>query len=351
MWPSLFPFRIERITVFKLILLVLLIFPPAVYCAQADTSPGQLSLSGPPSSSESAASSNSSRADKSLDQPAHDVHVYVSNEDNERLKVSLFVDSVLKDTKELSSNSESKINSYPLSRGPHSFEITWWDEDVKKSYEIEVLKDIQNETSVNLYTALHEAPEKFEVSVKLTNENRNDLEAFLYVDGSFEKSKEVSKDSTSDLGTIKLDEGVHNLSVRWLDKDTRIEYEKTRKITVTRDDAVVIYAPQGISFDAKESVPGPEKMTVYSGEKKETASTEKDNAIEKTGLTNDTASRTNEIASRDMTRTETRTNDLQEKPSHANRENPLTWGALQDSNSIYLYAILVIVAVYLILRH
>ena len=111
------------------------------------------------------------------------------------------------DTKELSSDSELKINSYPLSRGPHRFKITWWDEDVKRSFEMEELKDIQNETSVNLYTSPHEAPEKFDVSVKLTNENRNDLEAYLYVDDSFEKSKEVGKDSTSELGTIKAGRG------------------------------------------------------------------------------------------------------------------------------------------------
>ncbi|MCX6676741.1 MAG: hypothetical protein NTU95_02200 [Methanothrix sp.] len=282
-------------------------------------------------------------------------HVYVSNKDNERLKVSLFIDSELMDTKELSSDSELKINSYPLSSGPHRFKITWWDEDVKRSFEMEELKDIQNETSVNLYTSAHEAPEKFEISVKLTNENRNDLEAYLYVDDSFEKSKEVGKDSTSELGTIKLEEGVHNLSVRWQDKDTMMEYEKTKKITVTRDDAVVFYASQGISFDAKQSAPQPEKA-VFSAEKKETASLAKGNAIEKSGLTNDTgtnetASSTNEVASKSITKAEPRTKNLPERTSYADEANPLTGGALQDSDKIYLYAILVIVAVYLMLRH
>jgi len=221
------------------------------------------------------------------------------------------------------------------------------------------LKDIQNETSINLYASNHEAPEKFDILVKLTNENSNDLEAFLYVDDSFEKSKEVSKDSTSELGTIKLEEGVHNLSVRWQDRDTKIEYEKAKKITVSRDDVLVFYAPQGISFDAKQSALQSEE-TAYSKEKKETTTPAKDiakeTATEKFSLTNDTvndetASSTNKTASKSIAKAETRTNILPEKASYDERDNPLSTGALQDSDKIYLYAVLVIVAVYLILRH
>jgi hypothetical protein len=341
----------ERITPFKIILLAWLIIFQALLCAGADTS------SGPQSSTESNLS-DYSQANESLNQSSYDVHVYVTNKDNERLKVSLFIDFELKDTKELSSDSELKINSYPLLKGPHLFKITWWDEDVKRSYETQELKDIQNETSINLYTSNHEAPEEFEISVKLINENSHDLEAFLYVDNSFEKSKEVSKDSTTELGTIKLEEGVHNLSVRWQDRDTKIEYEKTKKITVTRDDVLVFYAPQGISFEAKQSALQSEK-SVNSQEKK-------DIVIEKSGLTNDTAtddqltdkittaenaSSTNKVASKSIANVETRTNNLPEKASYHEKANPLSTDDLQDSDKIYLYAVLVIVAVYLILRH
>jgi hypothetical protein len=347
-----FSIGLERITPFKIILLVWIIIPQVVLCAEENASLGQLSL---PENN----LSDLSQANESINQSVYDVHVYVSNKDNERLKVSLFIDFDLKDTKELSSDSELKINSYPLSKGPHHFKITWWDEDVKRSYEMQELKDIQNETSINLYASNHEAPEKFDILVKLTNENSNDLEAFLYVDDSFEKSKEVSKDSTSELGTIKLEEGVHNLSVRWQDRDTKIEYEKAKKITVSRDDVLVFYAPQGISFDAKQSALQSEE-TAYSKEKKETTTPAKDiakeTATEKFSLTNDTvndetASSTNKTASKSIAKAETRTNILPEKASYDERDNPLSTGALQDSDKIYLYAVLVIVAVYLILRH
>jgi hypothetical protein len=352
------PASMHKITPIQIILLAGIIIPQVVLCAGADTSLG-------PQSSPESNLSDLSPTNESLNQSAYDVHVYVTNKDNERLKISLFIDFELKDTKELSSDSELKIDSYPLSRGPHLFKITWWDEDVKRSYETQELKDIQNETSVNLYASNHEAPEKFEILVKLTNENSNDLEAFLYVDDSFEKSKEVSKDSTSELGTIKLEEGIHNLSVRWQDRDTKIEYEKAKKITVARDDVLVFYAPQGISFEAKQSALQSEK-TVYSKEKKETTSPAKDTEIEKSSLTNDTvtddkvkdkmvtdetASSTNKVASKSITKAETRTNILPGKASYDEKANPLSTDTLQDSDRIYLYAVLVIVAVYLILRH
>ncbi len=345
------PLSIERITPFKIILLAWLLISLVVLYVGADTSLG-------PQSSLQSNLSNLSSANESQNQSAYDVHVYVTNTDNERLKISLFIDFELKESKELASDSELKIDSYALSKGPHIFKITWWDEDVKRSYETQELRDIQNETSINLYTSNHEAPEKYEILVKLTNENSNDLEAFLYVDDSFEKSKEVSKDSTSELGTIKLEEGVHNLSVRWQDRETKIEYEKTKKITVTRDDILVFYAPQGISFEAKQSTLQSEK-TVYSTEKKETTSTVKDTAndttIEKSSLKNDTVTgdkaKDKTATDKSIAKVDTRTNNLPGKASFEEKTDLMSGDALQDSDKIYLYAALVIIAVYLMLRH
>ena len=67
--------------------------------------------------------------------------------------------------------------------------------------------------------------------------------------------------------------------------------------------------------------------------------------------TNETTSSTNEGASKSITKAEPRTNNLPERTSYADEANPLSGGAMQDSDRIYLYAILVIVAVYLMLRH
>ena len=193
------------------------------------------------------------RSENKSSEHSFNVHVYVSNKDDDSLKTSLFIDSELMDTKDISSGSEKEIGSYPLNIGAHVFKITWWDEDTKESYEAEETRHIQNETSVNLYITQNKEPEKFDISVKLTNDNPKGLEAYLYVDDNFEKNKAVSKESTSDMGTISLEEGTHNLSVRWQDKDTKIEYEKKKTILVSRDEAVIFYVPQGISFEAMKS--------------------------------------------------------------------------------------------------
>ena len=122
--------------------------------------------------------------------------------------------------------------------------------------------------SVNLYTTLNEEPEEFEITVNLVNENSRELEAFLYADGSFEKSKNVGKESSAELGTIELKEGIHNLSVRWQDDDTRIEYEKTKKLMVKRDEVVIFYAPKGVSFEAKNISSGADDRSSGDSDKK-----------------------------------------------------------------------------------
>lgn len=336
--------------------------------------------------------------DSSPKSAEHDVHVYITNNDNERLKVSLFIDDELKESKELATDTETKIDSYPLSSGPHRFKISWWDEDVKKSFDFDELKDITTETSVNLYTTLHDEPEKFDITVKLNNENDNALEAFLYVDGSFEKSKEVSKDSTADLGTIKLEEGVHNLSIKWQDTDTRIEYEKTKKITVTKEDAVVFYAPQGVSFEAEKVTPQTQKTTYSSTSTVSTASAD---SVSSSSTNSATASSTSAASSSSSdtaavasTKTKeassTKTTDTDNTSSSSSsasltskastdsvikgyaassnshdaasserthgmndksEDGLLSESGLDDSGKILLYAALVIVAVYLMLRH
>ncbi len=181
-----------------------------------------------------------------------DVHVYVNNLDDDRLSVSLFIDSEIKDTEDVSSKSETKFGEYALTPEDHKFKIAWRDEDTKKNYEEELLQEINSSSSLILYTLKNDAPEKFDLSVKVENENDKSLDAFLYVDGGLEKSKELPKDSTADLGTISLEEGIHDLCLRWCDPETRIEYEKRKKVNIEGDDAVIFYAPKGVAFESLE---------------------------------------------------------------------------------------------------
>jgi len=350
----------------------------------------------------------------------YNIHVYVSNKDDDSLDVSLFIDSELKDTKSISSDSESKYDSYPLPAGPHNFKITWWDEDIKKSCEAEETVDVRGESSVNLYTTANDEPEEYDLSVTLTNENSKDLDAYLYVDGNFEKNKEVSKEDTTDFGTISLEEGAHNLSVRWRDADTKIEYEKKKKITLSKDDAVVFYVPAGISFDAKESSradegtmsdassPGTYSGSSSSSYEKSTAYTKADDETSSgsTSLTSDNSSASssaggsdgaNESANGSAQSSSSDTSGTSESNSDSygsgdaysgssdspgssdssgsyistastapsgstassgssaktgpRRIGALSSSVMQSSNSLYVYAGIVILAIYLIFRH
>lgn len=305
------------------------------------------------------------------------VHVYITNNDNERLDVSLFIDSELVGRKEISSQSDQKIDSYPLVKGRHSFKITWWDEDVKSSFEVEEIKDISAETSVNLYTTLNNKPEEFEIIVNLVNENSQELEAFLYADGRFEKSKKVGAESSAELGKIKLKEGIHNLSVRWQDRDTRIEYENTKKIIVKRDEAVIFYAPKGISFEAKDaSFSGLSSRSFGSGDEKSSA---KDEPAEKKSSDDDAgengadperpAALGDELKGGEGEKAAENKDDTSMIGSSGGKDNYLLkdsspgkspqeknansiiGGSMKEGDRLYIYAALILLAVYLLSRH
>jgi len=181
--------------------------------------------------------------------------VYVFNKDNDKLSISLLIDSELKDTKDVSKEKEVKFGIYPVEAGPHKFEISWWDDDTKKSYVEERVEEIYSEKAVTLYTTENKEPEEFEVRVLVRNENEDELDVYLYIDDEYEKQKEVKKTSTADLGKYDLEVGVHEFSVRWQDPETMIEYEKRKTVNVNGKDVVTFYAPKGVFFETEVEKP------------------------------------------------------------------------------------------------
>ncbi|MGC9515129.1 hypothetical protein [Methanocrinis sp.] len=178
--------------------------------------------------------------------------VYVFNNDDDALSISLFIDSELKETEDVSKEKEKKFGSYQLEAGSHSFKIAWWDDDTKKGHQEELIATVEGATAITLYSTRNKEPEEFEVNVMLRNENREDLEAYLYIDGEYEKQKTAKKESTTDFGKFDLEEGTHDLAVRWQDPETNIEYEKRKTLRVDGKDAVTFYAPQGMTFESDE---------------------------------------------------------------------------------------------------
>lgn len=175
-------------------------------------------------------------------------HVYVFNRDDDRLRISLFIDGSLVDSKDVSSEDEVEFGTYYLDEGEHNFMMTWWDEDTRKSYESSMRTTVKYDTPVTLYTEKNNAPEKFYLTVLVKNENDRDLDVCLYIDDKFERCTTAKKNAMTEVGKIKLESGMHNISVRWKDPDTEIEYRRSRSVDLLRDDAVVIYAPKGVAI-------------------------------------------------------------------------------------------------------
>jgi hypothetical protein len=178
--------------------------------------------------------------------------VYVFNNDDDTLSITLFIDSELEGTEDVSKEKEKKFGNYELLAGSHNFKISWWDDDTKKTYQEEQVVEIEETTAVTLYTTQNKEPEEFEVSVMLRNDNTEDLEAYLYIDDEYEKQKTAKKESTTDFGKFDLEEGTHELAVRWQDPETNIDYEKRKTIRVDGTDVITFYAPKGMTFDSDE---------------------------------------------------------------------------------------------------
>jgi len=76
---------------------------------------------------------------------------------------------------------------------------------------------------------------------------RNDksTNAYLYIDGIYQERKEISEDSTNDFSSVSIEEGVHDVSLKWLDPYTNDQYEKTKRVTIEGDSALVFRRRKG----------------------------------------------------------------------------------------------------------
>ncbi|HWQ20117.1 MAG TPA: hypothetical protein VN455_10105 [Methanotrichaceae archaeon] len=178
-----------------------------------------------------------------------EVAAYVYNDDDDTLDVSLYIDSVPRGKVDVDKGSEETFGNYTLTTGPHRFKILWKDSDTNKVYESEIKKDVSDDDLVRLYTSEHQEPQEFNLLVSVKNENDKETKAYLYIDGKFEKSQDLAEQSISEFDEVSVDEGIHDVSLRWLDPGTDAEYEKKKSITVDDDKAVIFVVTKGISFE------------------------------------------------------------------------------------------------------
>jgi len=284
--------------------------------------------------------------------------VYVFNNDDDTLSISLFIDSELEDTVEVSKDTEKKFGNYPIEAGSHSFKITWWDDDTKKTYQEEEEMAIEEVTAVTLYATQNKEPEEFEVNVMLRNDNSEDLEAYLYIDGEYDKQKTAKKESTTDFGKFDLEEGTHELAMRWQDPETNIDYEKRKTIRVDGTDVVIFYAPAGMTFESDEDAASKattsktttsSKTDADSTKTASTSTTTKDDdeaggASSKTGGS-DTKETSSNSSGTKASNDESKTSLEEKEPS---RDKPADTGADVTNLTLYLSTIGAILAIYFI---
>lgn len=177
-----------------------------------------------------------------------EVAAYVYNDDDDSLDVSLYIDSVPKGKTDVSKGEEETFGNFTLNHGIHRFKIIWKDSDTEKVYESEIEKEITGDDVISLYTTGHNEPEEFDLTASVKNENDKSIKAYLYIDGIYEDNQEISEESTDDISDASVEEGVHDVSVRWLDPYTNDQYEKKKRVTIEGDSAVIFVANKGASF-------------------------------------------------------------------------------------------------------
>jgi hypothetical protein len=192
------------------------------------------------------------------------VATYVYNDDDDSLDVSLYIDSVPKGKTDVSKGGEETFGNFTVKQGIHRFKIIWKDEDTNEVYESEIKKEIFGDDVISLYTTGHEEPEEYDLTVSVKNENGKSTNAYLYIDGIYEDNQEISEESTDDFSSASAEEGIHDISLRWLDPYTNDQYEKKKRITIEGDSAVVFVISKGTSFQDLGLAKGPGEETEIS---------------------------------------------------------------------------------------
>lgn len=191
-----------------------------------------------------------------------EVAIYVYNDDDDSLDVSLYIDSVPKGKTDVSKGEEETFGNFTIDHGIHRFKIIWKDEDTDEVYESETKKEIVGDDVISLYTTGHEEPEEYDLTVSVKNENGKSTNAYLYIDGIYEDNQEISEKSTDDFSSASAEQGVHDISLRWLDPYTNDQYEKKKRITIDGDSAVVFVISKGTSFEDLGEAEGSEDEKV-----------------------------------------------------------------------------------------
>ncbi|MBN1236439.1 MAG: hypothetical protein JW999_10415 [Methanotrichaceae archaeon] len=161
------------------------------------------------------------------------------------LDVNLSVDSDFKEQYSCSPNSEIGPYSYNLIAGTHKFKIDWYDTETKQSKQLIKEKNISTNDWIKFY--IYRVP-KYKLTVYVKNEAEKETQVFLYVDGNFRDKIEVGNviPGKKDPFIVELEQGDHEVSIKWIDPITNQEYKKTKRVYLDGDESLSFVATKGM---------------------------------------------------------------------------------------------------------
>ncbi len=174
-----------------------------------------------------------------------DTTVFVKNLDDDKLTVFLYIDSNYIDDKDVSADSTKEYSTYKLVEGPHIFKIKWYDHDTKQEHEKIEERNVSGDTDVVvLYTVEHADDDtKISARVYVTNNDDDPVDVYLYIDDTYKEYETIEAEDTCDYKEdgYEFDEKEsHTFTIKWIDPDTAVEYEKINRQYIETAESVTM---------------------------------------------------------------------------------------------------------------
>jgi|GEM_PF-1169726 len=175
-----------------------------------------------------------------------DTTVFVKNLDDDKLTVFLYIDDNYIDDKDVSAGSTKEYSTYDLVEGPHTFKIKWYDHDTKQEHEKIEEHSVSGDTDVVVLYTVEHADEDTRISARVYVKNNDDdpVDVFLYIDDTYKECGTIEAGDTCEYeekGYEFDEQESHTFTIKWIDPDTDIEYEKIIRQYIQTAESVTMH--------------------------------------------------------------------------------------------------------------
>ena len=173
------------------------------------------------------------------------VTVYVKNLDDDKLDIHLLVDGNDEGFESVSSGKTTDYDDYDLEEGVHTFKIKWFDTDTDKWHEKTEEHTITDVTTITLLTEENNDEDNM-ISARVYVKNNDDdpVNVYLYIDDTYKTYETIEAGDTCDYeedGYEFDEEESHSFTIKWIDPDTDVEYEKITRQYIETAESVTMH--------------------------------------------------------------------------------------------------------------